>query len=50
VVTGDDGTDGDTARRSAVAVLNDVSVKAGERGHKIGHSDVPVETTEPVKH
>jgi len=41
---------GDTARRSAVAVLNDVSAKAGERGHKIGHSDVPVETTEPVGH
>jgi integrase len=41
---------GDSARRSAVTVLNDVSAKAGERGHKIGHSDVPVETIEPVGH
>ena len=35
--------------RRGIRVFADVSVIAGERGHKIGHSDVPVETTEPVK-
>jgi len=39
---------GDSARRSAVTVLNDVSAKAGESGHKIGHSDTTVETMDPV--
>ena len=29
---------GDTARRSAVTVLDKSKVKSGERGHKIGHS------------